>query len=166
MNEFTENREWLFSVNYTYTQSEIVVNPGDVIIDPFSGAERDATLFGLDGAQLQGTPEHIANAQFGWEGDNDQFTILLGWVDERILQRGDPTTLGGVPDVIEKPGIQLDAVFRQDVNIHGTDFTIGLSARNLLGTSHQEYQLSGLGRTEFDTYERGRSLSASLTAKF
>ncbi|GJL90715.1 TonB-dependent receptor domain-containing protein [Hyphococcus sp.] len=166
MNEFTKAREWLFTLNYTYTKSKIVVNPGDQIIDPFSGALRDATLFGLDGAQLQGTPEHIANAQFGWEGERDQFTILVGWVDKRILQRGDPTTLGGVPDVIEEPGIQLDVVFRQDITIHGTDFTIGLSARNLLGTDHEEYQLSGLGRTEFDSYKRGRSLSASLTAKF
>ena len=67
---------------------------------------------------------------------------------------------------MEKPGVQLDAVYRHNVNIAGQDFTIGLSARNLLGTEHQEYQNSSLGRTEFDTYKRGRSLSASLTAKF
>ncbi len=163
---FFEDREWLFSVNYTYTQSEIKLTAGDTVRNPFSGAEVDAFLFGLDGAALQGTPKHTANAQFGWEGDNDQFTLLVGWTGERILQRGSPAAAGGIPDVIEEPGIQLDAVFRQHVNIHGTDFTIGLSARNLLGVEHREFQRSGLGETEFNTYDRGRSLSASLTARF
>lgn len=163
---FFENRQWLFSVNYTYTKSELKVEDGDTVINPFSGAAVDALLFDLDGKPLQGTPKHIANAQFGWEGDNDQFTVLLGWTDERILQRGSPGQGGSIPDVIEEPGIQLDAVFRQNVNIRGTDFTIGLSARNLLGTEHREYQSSGLGETEFYTYDRGRSLSASLTARF
>ncbi|MEZ5893081.1 MAG: TonB-dependent receptor [Parvularculaceae bacterium] len=166
MGKFFQERDILFSVNYTYTDTQINVKEGDTIIDPFSGALRDATLFGLDGAQLQGTPKHIVNSQIGWEGENDQFTVLVGWVGKRILQRGDPTQLGGVPDVIEKPGIQLDVVFKQDVVIHGQDFTISLSGRNLAGTSHQEYQISDLGRTEFDTYDRGRTLSASLTARF
>ncbi len=163
---FFENREWLFSVNYTYTESEIKLKEGDTVRNPFSGTEVDAFLFDLDGKPLQGTPTHTANAQFGWEGDDDQFTILVGWTGERILQRGSPAAAGGIPDVVEKPGIQLDAVFRQHVEIQGTDFTIGLSARNLLGTEHREFQRSGLGETEFNTYARGRSLSASLTAKF
>lgn len=163
---FFENREWLFSVNYTYTGSEIKLQEGDTVRNPFSGAEVDAFLFDLDGKPLQGTPTHTANAQFGWEGDDDQFTILVGWTGERILQRGSPAAAGGIPDVVEEPGVQLDAVFRQHVEIHGTDFTIGLSARNLLGTEHREFQRSGLGETEFNTYARGRSLSASLTARF
>ena len=164
--DWWDEKEWLFSLNYTYTNTEISVKAGDTIIDPFSGAALDATSFGLDGASLQGTPEHIANAQFGWEGEKDQFTILAGWVDDRILQRGDPTSINGVPDVIESPGVQLDVVYKRDVVIAGADFTFGISARNLLGTDHEEYQISPNGRTEFDTYKRGQSFSASLTAKF
>jgi hypothetical protein len=71
--------------------------------------------------------------------------------------------------VIEKPGIQLDVVYRYDLVMLGTDFTLGLSARNLLGEAHEEFQLSEAtadGRTEFNTYDRGRSFSASLTARF
>ncbi|WP_425408597.1 TonB-dependent receptor domain-containing protein [Hyphococcus sp.] len=165
--DWFDRREWLFSVNYTYTKSEIKVAAGDQIIDPFSGAPLDASLYGLEGAPLQGTPEHIANAQFGWEDEDDQLTVLFGWVDERILQRGDRT--GGVSDVIEKPGMQLDVVYRQDIIVAGSEFTIGLSARNLLGAEHEEFQLSDAtasGRSEFNTYKRGRSLSASLTARF
>ncbi len=168
-NDWFDRRDWLFSVNYTYTKSEIQAKPGDTVVDPFATArtELDATLFNLDGAPLQGTPEHIVNAQFGWEDEDDQLTLLLGWVDERILQRGSPTAVGGLPDIIEKPGIQLDVNFRHDIVMFGTNFSIGLSARNLLGEKHEEFQRSPvLGRTEFNTYERGRSLSASVTAKF
>jgi len=165
---FFQNREWLFSLNYTYTNSEVQAAAGDLIFSPFgSGGLIDASLFGLDGAQLQGAPEHIVNAQFGWEGDNDQFTLLFGWVDERVLQRGFPSPGSELPDVIEAPGIQLDAVFRQNLTLFGADATIGLAARNLMGTDHQEFQNSSvIGRTEFNTYERGRSISASLSATF
>jgi outer membrane receptor protein involved in Fe transport len=165
---FFQNRDWLFSVNYTYTNSEVQADPGDLIFSPFgAGGLIDASLFGLDGAQLQGAPEHIVNAQFGWEGDKDQFTLLFGWVDERILQRGFPSPGSELPDVVERPGIQLDAVFRQNLILFGAEATIGLAARNLLGTEHQEFQNSSvIGRTEFNTYERGRSISASLSATF
>ncbi|MEM9015211.1 MAG: TonB-dependent receptor, partial [Pseudomonadota bacterium] len=163
--DWFDRRDWLFSVNYTFTESEVNASTGDEIIT-FSGTPDDAAF--LDGAPLVGTPKHIVNAQFGWEDEDDQLTILLGWVDERIIQRGGLLGAAGqIPDVIEKPGVQLDVNFRHDVNVLGTDFTIGLSARNLLGTRHQEFQISdAVGRTDFNTYERGRDLSASLTAKF
>ncbi|MFC2953324.1 TonB-dependent receptor domain-containing protein [Marinicaulis aureus] len=166
-------QEWLFSVNYTYTESEIVVGASDMI------TERDgdtvlASTYGLDGSSMVGTPKHIVNTQFGWEGESVQFTLLGGWVSERLLARGEALTKANrLLDVYEKPGFQLDAVFRQNVNIHGTDFTIGLSARNLLATKHIEEQRGTNdavrapdGVVDFRTYERGRSLSASLTAHF
>lgn len=167
-NDWFDRREWLFSVNYTYTNSEIKVDAGDTVINPFSGAAQDAALFGLAGAPLQGTPEHIVNAQFGWQDEDDQLTILLGWVDERILQRGSQNSSGNnLPDVVDKPGIQLDVNYLQDIVVFGTDLKLGLSARNLLGESKEEIQTSAAGmRADFLTYERGRSLSASITARF
>jgi len=92
----------------------------------------------------------------------------MNWVDERILQRGIPTPGQELPDVVEKPGVQLDLVYRRDFSIRGKDVTLGLSGRNLLDTEHQEFQDNGgeLGVTQFNTYDRGRSISASLTAKF
>lgn len=166
-------QEWLFSVNYTFTESEIVAGAGDTVVER-DGDVVDATSYGLDGSPMVGTPKHIVNTQFGWEGENTQFTILGGWVSERLLARGEVLTKANrLLDVYEKPGFQLDAVFRQDVNIHGTDFTISLAARNLLGTRHIEEQRGTAdvarapgGVVDFNTYERGRSLSASLTARF
>lgn len=164
---FFNDRDGLFSINYTYTKSEIQAGQGDTIFNPVSGTFVDASLYNIDGAQLQGTPENILNLQFGWESDVEQMTVLLGWVDERILQRGISASVGGLPDVIEDPGIQLDLVYNRDFVIAGRDFTLGLRGRNLLDEAHEEYQYSdGLGRTEFNTYDRGTSFSASVTAKF
>ena len=161
------DRDWIFSTNYTYTSAELVVDPTDVV---FSGTENRSVLatdLGLaDGDKLQGTAENIFNLQFGWESDVEQATLLLGWVDERILQRGDPRL--GLEDVIEDPGFQLDFVYRRDFIIRGKEFTLGLSARNILDEAHEEFMntQTDVGRVEFNTYDRGTSLSASLTAKF
>ena len=129
---------------------------------------RDASLYNLDGSKLQGTPENIANIQFGWESNVEQMTLLLGWVDDRILQRGLDQPGVELPDIIEDPGVQLDLVYRRDFTVAGREFTLGLSGRNLLDQAHEEYQSNAndLGRTEFNTYDRGRSLSASVTLRF
>ncbi len=159
-----QDPEWLFSVNYTYTFSE-VNGTTELIADPTrlpANVLVPASDFDLDGSPLQGTPKHILNSQFGYETDLSQTTIALGWVGERILRRG----LGGVPIVFDSPGIELDVVHKQFVEIAGHKVTIGLSARNLLGEEHEEYQFSTLGRTEANTFERGRSISASVTANF
>lgn len=156
--------EWLFSVNYTYTQSE-VNGTTELIVDPSQLPGRvlaPSSVFALDGTPLQGTPKHIVNSQFGWEAERSQTTFLIGWVSERITRRG----LGALPSTRETPGLQFDIVHKQDIEIGGQHFQLGLSARNLLGTDHEEFQLSNIGRTEANTYERGRTVSASLTADF
>ena len=120
---------------------------------------RDAALFGLDGSELQGTPENIVNLQFGWESDVDQLTLLVGFVDDRILQRGFGEGSFALPNVVEEPGTQVDLVYRRNFNIGGRDLEFGLSGRNLLDEQHIEYQeTEELGRTNFNTYDRGRSV--------
>jgi outer membrane receptor protein involved in Fe transport len=159
---FLTGASWLFSANYTYTFSEVQAEPGDLVIDPSDGIAKPASGFGLDGSQLQGTSENSANIQFGYDTGTSQLTLLVGWVDERIARRG----LGSLPNVIEYPGVNLDLVYRRDIKLGGTDFTLGVSGRNLLGEDHEEYQNSSLGRTEVNTYDLGQSFSVSLTAKF
>lgn len=167
-NPWVASRDWLFSVNYTYTSSEVSAEAGTMVFDPITRSMRDASTFGIDGSELQGTPENILNMQFGWENDAEQFTLLLNWVDERILQRGIDSATAALPDIVEDPGIQLDAVYNRDLMLGGQDFTLGLSLRNILDEAHEEYQISegDLGRTEFNTYDRGRAFSASLTMHF
>ena len=164
---WVSDRDWMFAINYTYTDSEVQAPNGSVIIDPFTGRDLDASQFNIDGTQLQGTPENILNMQFGWENNSEQFTLLLNWVDERILQRGIDSQSVSLPDIIEDPGITLDAVYNRDLMIAGQDLKLGLSLRNILDEAHEEFQESDtIGRTEYNTYDRGRSFSASLTMRF
>lgn len=158
-----KDKDWLFAVNYTYTKSEVEAGAGDTVVDPLTGTALPASAFALDGAQLQGTPEHIANLQLGYETDNSQMTLLVGYVDTRILQRGFGN---GLPDIQEDPGINLDLVYRREFSIGQQPFTFGLSGRNLLDEAHEEFQQGQLGRTEVNTYDRGRNFSISLTAKY
>ena len=102
------------------------------------------------------------NLQFGLETAASQLTLLVGWVDERIARRG----LGALPTVIEDPGVNVDLVFRRDFSVGDNVVTLGLSGRNLLDEQHLEYQNSAAGRTDANSYDRGMSFSASLTAKF
>ncbi|WP_026942755.1 TonB-dependent receptor domain-containing protein [Hellea balneolensis] len=167
---FFANRDWFFSANYTYTKSEIKAGAGDVITT-FDDRLVSASDLGLDGSQMQGSPENIVNTQFGWEGDNDQFTLLVGWVDERILLRGagDPSEINLDPllAVIEDPGVQLDMTYKRNFNIGEREATFGLSLRNLLNQDNEQFLTNSKGeRTEFNTYARGTSISASLSADF
>ena len=120
---FLNSREWFFTVNYTYTDATVNAEADDVIIQA-DGTPISAELFGIDGQPLQGTPEHIVNSQFGWESDNTQFTILFGWVDDRVSRRG-LRGLSNVPDVIESPGPQLDLVYRHKMEVRGQEFNLG-----------------------------------------
>lgn len=161
---FLVGEEWLFGVNYTYTKSE-VTGTDELVVDVTqlpNLVNVPASRFQLDGTQLQGTPENILNMEFGFETLDTQLTLILGWVDERIARRG----LGGIPSIIEKPGVNLDLVYRQDLDLWGNVVTLGLSGRNLLDEDHTEYQVSAAGRTDANTYERGRNVSVSLTARF
>lgn len=160
--------EWLFSVNYTYTFSEVNADPNAQIVNPNNpfGPRINASQLRLDGSQLQGTPEHIANFQFGFATDNQQLTALLGFVDDRIARRG----LGSLPRVMESPGFNLDLVYKYNFNVRGADFTLGLSGRNLTDENNEEFTESkgagGFGRAEVNTYDRGQTFSVSLTSEF
>jgi outer membrane receptor protein involved in Fe transport len=158
---FFADTKLIFAANYTYTKTEVIAGPDAVVVSPIDFQTVKASQFGLDGTQLQGTPENIANLQIGYENDAQQLTLLIGWVDERIARRG----LGSVPTVRELPGTNIDLVFKHDFKIGNTEMTFGLSGRNLLAEDNQEYQISNLGRTEYNTYKRGRSFSISIAAK-
>jgi outer membrane receptor protein involved in Fe transport len=158
---FFANGKLIFSANYTYTFSEVTAGAGSTVISPIDFRRISASQFGLDGTKLQGTPENIANVQIGYEGNGTQLTLLVGWVDERIARRG----LGSVPSVIEQPGTNVDLVLKHEFTVRGNEFSLSFSGRNLLAEDNQEFQLSNIGRTEANTYKRGRSFSISLTLK-
>jgi outer membrane receptor protein involved in Fe transport len=161
--DFLADRVLFFSANYTYTFSEVQAERGDVVFDALNlGVRRPASDYALDGSQLQGTPENIVNTQFGWESGNEQLSFLVGWVDQRILQRG----VVGLGDVIEDPGVQLDVVYRRTFSVGGSELTLGVSGRNLLDEKHVETLNTPRGELDFNSFDRGQSFSVSLTSKF
>lgn len=161
---FIADKRWLVQANYTWTQSEVQVEAGDLVF-PLSaqGASRPASDYIIDGSRLQGQSEHVANLQFGWEDDaaRSQATFLVTWVSERSSARGRP----GEPDLIQEPGVMLDFVYRKDFEYAGRDMGLSIELRNLLDEEYLEYQELGT-RIVANGYDLGQSGSVSLTTRF
>jgi len=160
---FWTNKRLVALLNYTYTQSELEVSSGDIArVFPF--ADQPATNYFRDGAPLTGQSDHLANFQLSLENQDvlQQFTVLVSYASERVTSRG---TLD-LPDIYEDPGMRLDLVYRQGLELRGVPLELKLEARNLTGRDNVEYQDNGARRIDINSYEVGRSFSASISAKF
>ncbi|WP_119082275.1 TonB-dependent receptor domain-containing protein [Altererythrobacter sp. B11] len=161
-----ETKQLVLIGNYTYTQSKLKVGDETILIDQGGNASQfPANQIFTDGAPLVGQSDHLLNLQLGLE-DTDklqQLTLLVSYASKRPTFRSQ----GGLPDVIEKPGVSLDAVVRQGFTLKGTEAELKLEARNILGTRHQEYQVNANGlRIDNNTYDVGQTFAASLSFTF
>ncbi len=158
-----DSQQLVVVANYTYTQSEIKVGDGDIArVFPF--ADQPATNYFDDGVPLTGQSDHLVNLQLGLE-DLDrlsQFTVLVKYASDRVSSRG----AGPLPDIIEKPGLQLDFVVRQGFELAGTEVEMKFEARNLTGQGHEEFQTNGTNRIDINSYDVGRSFSLGASLKF
>lgn len=161
---FTDRRAVAIA-NYTYTKSEISVQQGDRTA-VFGAASTLATDYFRDGAPLTGQSDHIVNLQFGLENQErlSQQTLLITYASDRVISRGLFTA--GQPDVVERPGVTIDLVFREGVELFGLDLDTKIEFRNLLGTRHQEFQQAGDARIDNNTYDLGTTFSFGVTANF
>ena len=165
---FIANKRWLVQANYTYSNSEVQVEPGDFVRTVGGGgSDEDATFYIEDGSRLQGQSEHVANLQLGWEDDTarSQATIIVNYVSERITARGAGAAGSREPDYIQDPGIFIDFVYRKDFEAGGREYGFALELRNLLNTDYDEFQELG-NKILINNYELGSSASVSLTARF
>ncbi|MBB4857555.1 outer membrane receptor protein involved in Fe transport [Novosphingobium chloroacetimidivorans] len=160
------DRRAVVVANYTYSNSKLKVGADDQVAIYPQAAATSATDFFRDGAPLTGQSDHLVNLQLGLENTErlSQQTILLNFASNRVVSRG----LNGtepLPDVIEKPGITLDVVLREGIQVRGKEVELKFEARNLLRTRHQEYQDNGTNRIQINSYDVGRvfSLSAGIT---
>ena len=161
-----ESKRLVLVGNYTFTHSKLNVGTETILIDQGGSATAfPANLIFTDGAPMIGQSDHLVNLQLGLE-DLDvlqQLTVLVSYASPRVTYRSQ----GGLPDVVEKPGINLDLVFRQGFRIMGTDVELKLEGRNLLGTRHQEFQVNSQGlRIDDNTYNVGRTFAGSLSVTF
>lgn len=156
-------KELLVLANYTYTQSELKVRPGDTTA-VFGSSVTDATLYFRDGAPMTGQSDHLANLQLGIEDSErlQQLTFLITYASERVVSRG----FNNLPDIEENPGLRVDFVMREGFEFLNNDFEAKFEVRNIFGRGHEEYQDNGTTRIEVNSYDIGTTFAISLSATF
>ncbi len=161
--DFWATRRAVVVANYTYTKSKIKVAPG-ARTAVFASASTAASDYFRDGAPLTGQSNHLVNVQLGIEDKEklSQYTVLFSYASKRVTSRGASLQ----PDIIEKPGIQLDFVARQGLKIAGQDLEVKFEARNITGTKYQEVQQLGGNQVFYNRYKVGTSFSLGLSANF
>ncbi|MFN3748500.1 MAG: TonB-dependent receptor domain-containing protein [Sphingorhabdus sp.] len=160
---FFSTRRLVAIANYTYSKSKISVKPGDPVA-VFAASSTNASDFFRDGAPLTGQSDHLVNLQIGLE-DTDSLsaqTLLLNYASDRVTSRG----AANQPDIVERPGFELDFVARQGIKIGGKEFELKFEARNLTGTKYREFQESGPNRIYYNLYKPGRSFSLGIDVEF
>ncbi|SFF87553.1 Outer membrane receptor proteins, mostly Fe transport [Novosphingobium sp. CF614] len=160
------DRRAVIVANYTYSKSKLKVSAGDSVA-VYAASSSIATDYFRDGEPLTGQSDHLANLQLGLENTErlSQQTLLVSFASERVVSRGLNGSVAQ-PDIIEKPGIQLDFVAREGADFLGQEVELKFEARNLLGTRHREYQTSGDNTVEFNTYDVGTVISFSAQLNF
>ncbi|GAB3345156.1 TonB-dependent receptor domain-containing protein [Marilutibacter aestuarii] len=173
--EWTGDSRFFVSANYTYSDSEVRVDDGDVAYTlAGNGNPQPASELVMDGSRLQGQSEHLANLQLGMEDSSgSQATLLVGYASERINARGingfDPATGNTIvvqPDYVQDPGTTVDLVLKKVFTLWNVDMELGLEARNLFNQEYSEYQEFGGGRADVMRYDLGTSYMLSLSASF
>lgn len=162
---FWSSRRVVAIGNYTYTKSELKVGANDTV-SAFASSSTKASDFFRDGAPLTGQSDHVANVQLGLE-DTDrlsQQTLLVNYASKRVVSRG--LVNSGQPDIIEYPGVRVDFIARQGLELMGREVELKFEARNLTGVKHEESQKTAKSRLDVNTYDVGRTFSISASAKF
>lgn len=171
---FWATRRLLLVANYTYTKSKITADDTlvpDVNAGPGGIVLRPANALFRDGAPLTGQSDHLLNLQVGIEDteSTSQLTMLFNYSSARVTARGasDLSGVGFLPDIYEKPGIRIDVVARQGINLLGGEMELKFEARNLTETKFSEYQDFASGERVFvNRYDLGRTFSLGATVKF
>lgn len=174
-NTFFADRRIYLNANYTYTESSLQVNDTDrtitadaIVVGGVPQTQLAQNIF-VDGAPLTGQSKHLANLQIGLEHPDylSQQTLILNYASNRVSLRGINRGGSGLqPDVIERPGVILDFVARQGIELGGTMFEVSLEARNLLNADFRETQSNDENTVIINQFERGRSFSISFEAQF
>jgi len=163
--DFFAARRLVVIGNYTFTKSKLKVAAGDNVSIP-GVTNAVASEYFRDGSPLTGQSDHIGNFQLGLEDQDklSQQTILVSYASDRVVSRG----LNGTPpqpDVIERPGLRIDFVAREGIEVRGKVVELKFEARNITGRRHEEFQQAGATRIDFNTYDVGTTLAISASLK-
>lgn len=160
---FAADKVLLFKTNYTYSQSELAIDPADTVIQR-NGTVLPADQILDDGRPLQGQSKHLANLQIGYTNveTGAKATLLFNFASKRIRTVG----LEALPDQIEAPPVTLDYTYIRPIEIGGRDLELSFAVSNILGEDQETFQAVGGNRADIDTYGLGRTLSVGIKHKF
>ncbi|KRC82506.1 TonB-dependent receptor domain-containing protein [Sphingomonas sp. Root241] len=169
-NDLFTTRRLVLIANYTYTHSEVFAG-NELIRDPINPASvtRPANQVFVSGQPLVGQSDHLVNLQLGIEDTQklSQLTFLFNYASDRVVARG-LLSGGGLPPIVERPGVRLDFVLRQGFDVLGGEWEFKLEGRNLTGTRFVEFQDYGgtTGIADTNSYDQGRVFTIGLSTKF
>jgi hypothetical protein len=160
---FFANRRAVVIGNYTWSESKIDFDSSD-LVELFGTIPQSAANFFRKGAPLNGQSSHLANIQLGFEdaASLSQQTLLISYASDRVNGRG----AAGLPDVIESPGVSVDFVARQGLDLFGKEVEFKFEARNLLRRDYREFQERGGNRVFFNRHDVGAKFSFSVSTSF
>jgi TonB-dependent receptor len=160
---FLASRRVVIVGNYTYTDSKINVDAGDTV-RVYGTTVQPASNFFVDGSPLTGQSDHLFNLQLGLENPSrlSQQTLLLSYASDRVTSRGP----AGLPDIYESPGLRVDFVAREALELFGTPLEAKFEVRNIFGRDYKEFQERGGNIVYYNRYDLGRKISASVTMSF
>ena len=152
----------LVKFNYTETESEVIVNPGDTYINSL-GTVVDAQNLLANGrdTRLQGQSDTIANFQIGLDNlqNQTQATLIVNYVSDRVRARG----IDVLPDIIEEPPLLVDFAFSKIYSYPKYELKVSFELRNLLD---EEYYASMRNIAIYDQYNLGTSASLGFKVSF
>jgi outer membrane receptor protein involved in Fe transport len=175
---FGQSHELVFKTNYTYTDSEVGAD-GEFIAAPRNIADLRrgpvplaAEGFIVEGRPLQGQSDHLFNLQIGLENvdTGTTATLLTNYASERIFLAPEPTFGGDLPPVLERPGTTVDFVVSQNLELGGSDYTLGIELQNLTNEDSEFVRDALVGdevaEVDFQRFDLGRTVAISLQGRF
>ena len=141
-----------FGTNLSFVNSTIDIPESELAVR--RGVDPDAD----DTRELQGQSPFIVNADLSYE-DSERGTVA-GFYYNVFGRRLSNVSLGGTPDVFERPSPQLDFTFSQRLPYN---WRLKFSVKNLLDASYKEtYRFSGQD-FNFFTYDPGQTFSLGFS---
>lgn len=144
-NFFVDRRVFVIG-NFTYSKSSIDISP-----------EQAGILTSLS-RPLEGQSKYLANLQVGFEKTGERMAFLFNYAGKRISDVGS----FGVPDVIEKPPIEIDYVAAKAFDVFGGQLEFSFKARNLLNSKFKRTQ----GGETYESWPLGRTFTLGAKVRF
>lgn len=143
-----QDREIFLRANGSYIDSEVVRN-----------VENFGQITNLTG-RLQGQSKWLANVQFGFENlqKGERANLVFNYIGKRIYRLGTV----GLPDLIERPPVEVNFVYAYEFEVGESYLTFSFKAKNLLNQAAKRTQ----GPLIVEAYDVGRTFSIGFSYDF